>query len=140
MQDNYRWQSYDRQHKHSLKAAVRYESGVWKVQLRGGAVLLLGASDSGSGTAATLSASRSFNRDRLTVMASAAYYSTGSYDTRVYLYEGDLPGNFSLQYYYGKGIAARGLVKIKIGRRWSLSLLGVASGCPECRMQADYKF
>jgi hypothetical protein len=157
-QDNYRWQSYTGQHKHSLKAAVKLEDGPWKASLRAGAAVISEGGDSpvrgsssaggvsrgsgktSAGWAVSASASRSFAGGRLSAQLGTAYFSAPSYDTRVYLFESDLPGNFSLQYYYGKGIAARGLVKLKMGRRWVLSLLAAVSQSPECRLQADYKF
>ena len=93
-----------------------------------------------AGWAISAGASRTFVSGRLAAHLSAAYFKAEDYDTRVYLFESDLPGNFSLQYYYGKGIAARGLVKLKLGRRWVLSLLAAVSQSPECRFQADFKF
>ena len=140
VQDNYVWQSAGKERKHSLKGSVKFESGPWKASARVGAVLF--SSDKGpqSGWALSVNAARTLLRGRATVQAGAGWYEALSYDARVYLFESDLPGNFSLQYYYGKGIAARGLVKVKIGRRWSLSLLAAVSQGAEGRLQADYKF
>ena len=151
LQDNFSWQSYSGQSRHSFKAAVKMEAGPWKASLRAGAVVLAegGVSQSGraasqgntsAGWALSASASRTFAGGRFTAQLGTAYYDAPTYDTRVYLFESDLPGNFSLQYYYGKGIAARGLVKLKMGRRWSLSLLAAIAQALECRLQADYKF
>ena len=140
LQDNYVWQSADGSRRHSLKGGVKLEKEVWKASLRAGMVLFSADGTTKKGTAISASASRSFCRGRLSVTAVAAYFDAADYDARVYLYESDLPGNFSLQYYYGKGIAARGLVKVKSGRRLALSLMGVLSATAECRLQADYKF
>jgi hypothetical protein len=140
LQDNYVWQSADGSRKHSLKGGVKLEKEAWKASLRAGAVLYSAGGATKKGAAISASASRSFCRGRLSVTAGAAYFNAADYDARVYLYESDLPGNFSLQYYYGKGIAARTLVKVKSGRRLVLSLMGMLSGSSECRLQADYKF
>lgn len=151
LQDNFSWQSYSGQRRHSLKAAVKMEAGSWKASLRAGAAVLAegGASrsvgavsqgDTSAGWALAASASRTFAGGRVSAQLSAVWYDAPTYDTRVYLFESDLPGNFSLQYYYGKGIAARGLVKLKMGRRLSLSLLAAMVQTPECRVQADFKF
>lgn len=139
VQDNYSWLSHNSQHKNSLKAAVKMESGLWKASLRAGAVVIPGG-DGSSGWAISGSVSRTFASGRLAAHLGAAYFDAAAYDARVYLFENDLPGNFSLQYYYGKGIAARALVKLKLGRRWVLSFLAAVSQSPECRFQADYKF
>ena len=140
LQDNYSLQSYGRQGKHSLKAAVKAESGPWKASLRAGGSVLKADGETSAGWALSAAAARTFAGGRVSVNVGASCFSTAGYDTRVYLFESDLPGNFSLQYYYGKGIAARALVKLKMGRRWALSLLATASGTSECRLQADYKF
>ena len=140
LQDNYVWQSADGSCKHSLKGGVKWETESWKASLRTGVVIYTAGGATQSGAAISASASRSFLRGRLSVTAGAAYFDASGYDARVYIYESDLPGNFSLQYYYGKGIAARALVKVKSGRRLALSLMGVLSAAPECRLQADYKF
>ena len=134
------WQSADGSCKHSLKGGVKWETESWKASLRAGVVIYTAGDATQSGAAISASASRSFLRGRLSVTAGAAYFDASGYDARVYIYESDLPGNFSLQYYYGKGIAARTLVKVKSGRRLVLSLMGVLSESPECRLQADYKF
>ncbi|MBR5034085.1 MAG: helix-hairpin-helix domain-containing protein [Bacteroidales bacterium] len=140
LQDNYVWQSSDGSRKHSLKGGVKVEKESWKASLRAGMVIFTAGGVTESGSAISASASHSFFRSRLSVTAGVAYFDAASYDARVYIYESDLPGNFSLQYYYGKGIAARTLVKVKSGRRLHLSLMGVLSATPECRLQADYKF
>ena len=140
LQDNYVWQSADGSRKHSLKGGVKFEKEPWKATLRSGVVIFTADGTTESGAAISASASRSFFRGRLSVTAGAAYFSASSYDARVYIFESDLPGNFSLQYYYGKGIAARTLVKVKSGRRLTLSVMGVLSATVECRLQADYKF
>ena len=140
VQDNYLWQSAGKERKHSLKGSVKFESGPWKASARVGAVFFTSDKGPQSGWALSVNAARTLLRGRATVQAGAGWYEALSYDARVYLFESDLPGNFSLQYYYGKGIAARGLVKVKIGRRWSLSLLAAVSQGAEGRLQADYKF
>ena len=140
LQDNYVWQSADGSRKHSLKGGVKLAKEAWRGSLRAGIVLFSADGTTKKGAALSASASHSFFDGRLSVTAGAAYFDAADYDARVYIYESDLPGNFSLQYYYGKGIAARALVKVKPGRRLTLSLMGVLSAAPECRLQADYKF
>ena len=146
-QDYYVWQSSSGTRKHSLKAAAKGEWGRWKVSLRCGAVLLredMGAGASSGqlshGAALAALASREFGHRRHSVSASVSLYDAQDYDTRVYLFESDLPGSFSAQYYYGKGIAARCLVKFKPARRLTLTGVVAVSASPECRLQADYNF
>lgn len=139
-QDNYVWQSSDNSHKHSLKLAVKGEWGRWKGSVRSGAVLLRRDGEISEGVALSASVDREFGRMRHSAAAALSFFSTGGYDTRVYLYEKDLPGSFSSQYYYGKGIAARCMVKIKPCSKLALSCVAVLSAAPECRFQADYNF
>ena len=140
LQDNYVWQDYAGQGKHSLKGSLKLETDTWKGALRAGATILSSRSSTTAGWALSASAARSLRGGRAILDVSVACYDAPGYDTRVYLFESDLPGNFSLRYYYGKGIATRGLVKLKIGRKWHLSLLAAVADTPECRIQADYKF
>ncbi|MBQ7253917.1 MAG: hypothetical protein IJS30_04505 [Bacteroidales bacterium] len=140
VQDNYVWQSSDGSHKHSLKLAVKGEWGRWKGSVRSGAVLLCRDGEISEGLALSASVSREFGRMRHSAAASLSLFNTAGYDTRVYLYEKDLPGSFSSQYYYGKGIAARCIVKIKPCTKLALSCVAVLSAVPECRFQADYNF
>ncbi|MBO4417049.1 MAG: hypothetical protein J5801_02880 [Bacteroidales bacterium] len=139
-QDNYVWQSSDSSHKHSLKLALKGEWGRWKGSVRSGAVLLSRDGVASGGMALSASVSREFGRMRHSAAASLSFFSTAGYDTRVYLYEKDLPGSFSSQYYYGKGIVARCIVKIKPCPKLALSCVTVVSAVPECRFQADYNF
>lgn len=145
LQDNYVWQSHIRRHKHSIKGVSKWEGGRWKASVRAGAVVfrgpLAGVSASGSsGVATSVSVAREFGRRRHSVTASVSFYDAADYDSRVYLYESDLPGSFSAQYYFGKGIAARCLVKIKPCPKVVLSCVAVVSAAPEVRLQADYNF
>ena len=139
-QDNFVWQSYDSSRKHSLRGVIKWESGTWKASVKCGAVSLRRDGKLLSGRAAALQAQRSFWRERLLVSASLSFYSSPDYDTRVYLSQSDLPGSFSLQYYYGKGIAAKGLVRLKTRRKTSVTAVVAAGACPECRFQADINF
>ena len=140
MQDNYVLQSSDNSHKHSPKGTLKFESGSWKGTLCVGCVVVMRPDETLSGVAAAATLAKSFLGGRMSLTASLAYYDAGQYDARVYIYEGDLPGSFSLQYYYGKGIAARGLVRAKAGRRLTLSAVAVAAKVPEARVQADINF
>lgn len=149
LQDNYVWQSSNRSQKHSLKASAKGEWGRWQVSLRTGAVLLRsGDVLSGGvltgplqrGMALSASVRREFGRKRHSAAASVSFFDAPDYDTRVYLYESDLPGSFSARYYFGKGIAARGLVKIKPARKLTLTGIAVVSKVMEWRLQADYNF
>lgn len=140
VQDNFVWQSAGTTRKHSLKGSVKFESGPWKASARVGATVLSSEAGRQAGWAASGSVACSLLAGQASVQLGVCRYDAANYDVRVYLFESDLPGNFSLQYYYGKGIAARGLVKVKIGRRWSLSLLAAVSQGAEGRLQADYKF
>ncbi len=139
-QDNYVWQSSDSSHKHSLKLAVKGEWGRWKGSVRSGAVLLRRGGEISEGVAVSISVNREFGRLRHSAGVSLSLFNTAGYDTRVYLYEKDLPGNFSSQYYYGKGIAAKCNVKIKPCSKLALSCVAALSAVPECRFQADYNF
>lgn len=140
LQDNYVFQSYDLSHKHSLKGSFKYDESPWKGSFVAGVVLVRRPGESLSGFAAAATAARSFSRGRWSVAASFSYYTAEDYDARVYIYEGDLPGSFSLNYYYGKGIAARCLVKVKVGSHISLSGIAVAAAHFEARFQADINF
>ncbi len=140
LQDNYMFQSSDGSHKHSFKASFQLGNGPWKGSICAGWVLLARRDGPSSGLAVAAAASKSFLNDRINLTASVAYYDAARYDARVYIYEGDLPGSFSLQYYYGKGIAARCMVKAKAGRRLTLSAVAVGSSQPQVRVQADISF
>ena len=139
-QDSYVWQSSDNSNKHNLKLAVKGEWGRWKGSVRSGAVLLRRDGEISKGVALSASVSREFGRMRHSATASLSLFNTVGYDTRVYLYEKDLPGSFSSQYYYGKGIAAKCIVKIKPCSKLALSCVAALSAVPECRFQADYNF
>ncbi|MBR3743753.1 MAG: hypothetical protein IKN31_01445 [Bacteroidales bacterium] len=139
-QDSYMWQSSDNSNKHTLKLAVKGEWGRWKGSVRSGAVLLRRDGEISKGVALSASVSREFGRMRHSAAASLSLFNTVGYDTRVYLYEKDLPGSFSSQYYYGKGIAAKCIVKIKPCSKLALSCVAALSAVPECRFQADYNF
>ena len=140
LQDNYVFQSSDSSHKHSLKGTLRLEIGGWKGTLCVGGVMVRSPEETPCGIAAAATLAKSFWDGRISVTASLAYYDAEQYDARVYIYEADLPGSFSLQYYYGKGIAARCLVKARFGRRFALSAVAVAAGQPQARVQADINF
>lgn len=147
LQDYFVWQGSSGTRKHSLKAAAKGEWGHWKASLRCGAVLLkedlpAGASANplSHGVALSASAGREFGKRRHSLSASVSLFDAPDYDARVYLYESDLPGSFSAQYHYGKGIAARCLVKIKPARKLTLTGVVAVSASPECRLQADYNF
>ena len=140
VQDNFVYQTHDGSGKHSLKAALKYDSGQTRAALRLGGVLLGKGQELSKGWAASAELTRGFFQKRLTVVAGVSYYHTDNYDTRVYLYGSDLPASMTFLYYYGKGIAARGLVKLKIGRKCTVSSLAALSPGFECRIQADFNF
>lgn len=140
LKDNYVWQSADASHKHSLRASAKGEWGRWKGALRSGAVRFSAGGERIWGLAASLSAACDIARGKWNLSASASVYKATDYDARVYLYESDLPGGFSANYCYGKGIAARCMVRYKPARKLTLTGIVVLSGTPECRLQADYSF
>lgn len=48
-------------------------------------------------------------------------YSTDNYDTRIYIYERDLPGYFSVPMHYGRGIKAYATLRYRPSRKMSFS-------------------
>ena len=140
LRENYSRRSADLSRRHSLKGTARWEKGLWSCTLRAGVSLCNIDGSACSGTALSAGAARGFLRGRLSAAVSASWYNAGTYDARVYLYESDLPGNFTFNYYLGKGIAARLLVKAKMGRGVTLSGLAAYTGGFEARVQADFDF
>ena len=140
LQDYFVFQSSDLSRKHSLKAVGKLEKGRWNASLRLGGVALASGGGLSFGKAASLECSGSFSRGRLLPTAGLSFYDTDGYATRIYLYASDLPYTMNFLYYYGKGIAARGLVKFKIGKKCVLSALAAFSAGFECRLQTDFNF
>ena len=139
-QDHFVYQTFDGSRRHSLKAAAKFGGRRWKAALRTGGVILCSGQDSSQGWAASAELTGGFFQGRLTATGGLSYYHTDNYDTRVYLYGSDLPASMTFLYYYGKGIAAKGLVKLKIGRKCTVSSLVALSPEFECRLQADFIF
>lgn len=140
LRKNYAFRSADRSSRHSFKGTACWERGRWRCTVRGGVSLCDTGGGASSGAAISAGAAHSTLNGRLSTSLSAAWYCAEGYDVRVYLYESDLPGNFTFNYYLGKGIAARLLVKAKMGRGVTLSGLAAYSGSFEARVQADFDF
>lgn len=139
-QDHFVWQSCDDSFRHSLKFVAKADCGIWRASLRMGEVLLKEAGSLSSGFACGAELSADFFRRRLSATAGLSVFDTASYQTRVYIYGSDLPSSVSFLYYYGKGIAARALVKLKAWRKCTLSALAVWSQAMDIRLQADFNF
>ncbi len=140
LRENFSYRTADHSRRHSIKGTAIWEKGRWRCTLRAGLSLCGIDGERSAGTAISAAATRSFFKGRCSANLSAARYCTDGYDARVYLYESDLPGNFSFNYYLGKGIAARLLVNAKMGRGITLSGIAAYSGVFEARVQADFDF
>lgn len=65
--------------------------------------------------------------------AQAAVFRIDSWDSRIYLYQRDAPGMFSVPAMYGRGISLAGYAKMKFGRRTELHLKCAWSTYPWAR-------
>ncbi len=85
--------------------------------------------------------SERWKNDRLAVWLRACAYFIGHWDNRIYCYERDAPGNFSVPAYYGNGFVLSALSSYKW--TWKRSRLHAwlrLSTYPEARLAIDWEF
>ena len=93
-----RWRNYEAP-RTAFRADLRFAAGPWQATLRNELVKCGKA-----GWLAYLEGGR--KEGRLSLFARASIFATGSWDARVYCYERDVPGSFSVPAYSGHGISA----------------------------------
>ncbi|MCF0172793.1 MAG: hypothetical protein HUJ91_03565 [Bacteroidales bacterium] len=108
VRDNFKWQSQDGSQRHSLKGMVGVKGAWCGLSCRmSSSVVKLPERELQCGFALGLDAETKFCGGRMSVKGGVTYYNTPDYDTRVYIYEPDLPGVFLANCHYGKGLAPR---------------------------------
>ena len=94
----YRWRNYD-SNRVDVRADASWNGGVWAVKGR-----LNGVHDGGFGLLGYLEGGWKPPGGAAWIRLTA--YSTSGWSSRVYVYERDAPGNFTVPAYYGTGFAA----------------------------------
>lgn len=86
-------------------------------------------------------------RRKLSLYLRATVFSVGSWDDRIYFYERDIPGSFSVPAYYGKGytlssVAECRLGRLRVGARASVvdypAMRDTKTGKSELKLQASF--
>lgn len=83
------------------------------IQVKGGKGMQLGYD-------AAVDVDYKFWKDNLRVQVRGAYFNTGGWDTRLYMYEADLPHSFTSQLLYGTGFRGYLLMQLKVMRRFDI--------------------
>ena len=94
----YRWRNYD-SHRADVRADATWNQGLWTVKGR-----LNGVHDGGFGLLGYLEGGWRPPGGLVWIRLTA--YSTAGWQSRIYVYERDAPGNFTAPAYYGTGFAA----------------------------------
>ena len=94
----YRWRNYD-SHRADVRADATWNQGLWTVKGR-----LNGVHDGGFGLLGYLEGGWRPPGGLAWIRLTA--YSTAGWQSRIYVYERDAPGNFTAPAYYGTGFAA----------------------------------
>lgn len=130
------WNSWKKQYKLGLKGALggavsgylqlklRYEGVVWcmdKAGLCAGAEAIIGSGNS-----------------RARLVLRCAYYNCTDWNTRLYMYEYDLPSSFSSTLMYGEGLKYYALFSYKFGRNIAFYLKG--DDIPRVKMGLKMRF
>ena len=109
--------------RHSLKLQYSLQAGRWSMKaLLNGCMVDFGTVGPEWGWAAGCSARWTGLRGRLKVDGGLTYFSTDSYNARVYAYEPSLLYSFGMMSYYGRGIRALAMVSWTAWK--GLSLVG----------------
>ena len=110
-----RWRNYESS-RTALRADLRFSDGCWQGAIRNELVRFGKA-----GWLTYLEGGRKDGRLSFSVRVSAFF--TGSWDARVYCYERDVPGSFSVLAYAGHGLSAAGVAGWKFRfSRWRFRL------------------
>ena len=116
-----RWRNYEPA-RTAIRGDLRWSDGLWQGTFRNELVRC--------GKAGWLTYLEGGRKDsRLSLFGRVTFFATGSYDARVYCYERDVPGSFSVPAYAGQGIGTSFVAgwKFRLGR-WRFRLDGRA-GC-----------
>ena len=116
-----RWRNYEAP-RTAIRADIRLGTGAWQGTIRNELVRC--------GKAGWLTYLEGGRKDgSLSLFGRVTFFATGSWDARVYCYERDVPGSFSVPAYAGQGVAASCVAgwKFRLGR-WRFRLDGRA-GC-----------
>ena len=63
-----------------------------------------------------------YHYKKISLQLTAAYFHTDDYQSRVYLYEPHLEGDFSFPTYFGRGLRGALMARADVGRRLRLKL------------------
>lgn len=96
----------------------------WELMLRADAVLSgkIQTADQSRDLAFLAAAEGAWKGRVVRCHAQAAFFRIDSWDSRIYLYQRDVPGSFSVPAMYGRGISLAGYAKMKFGRNTELHL------------------
>ena len=129
-----RWKNEDVRHRAGLRTDFRYTKGEWTAILRSEE-----SWSKGLGWLGYLEGGR--KNDRLAVWLRACVYFIGHWDNRIYCYERDAPGNFSVPAYYGNGFVLSALSSYKwVWKRSRLRAWLRLSTYPEAKLAIDWEF
>lgn len=105
--------------RHELRADIKYSRGIWNASCRGHVV---NCKEFGFLVYGELGlVTRDPQRLQLSAYARATAFQAEAWDDRIYCYERDLPGAFSVPAYYGRGWALSATAALKY-RRQKLSM------------------
>ena len=129
-----RWRNEEIRHRAGLRTDFRYTKGEWTAIFR--------SEESWSrkiGWLGYLEGGR--KNDRYSVWIRACTYFIGHWDDRIYCYERDAPGNFSVPAYYGNGFVLSALSSYKwVWERSRLRAWLRLSTYPEAKLAIDWEF
>jgi hypothetical protein len=129
-----RWKNEDVRHRAGLRTDFRYTKGEWTAILRSEE-----SWSKGLGWLGYLEGGR--KNDSLAVWLRACVYFIGHWDNRIYCYERDAPGNFSVPAYYGNGFVLSALSSYKwVWKRSRLRAWLRLSTYPEAKLAIDWEF
>lgn len=129
-----RWKNEGVRHRAGLRTDFRYTKGEWTAILRSEE-----SWSKGMGWLGYLEGGR--KNDRLAVWLRACTYFIGHWDNRIYCYERDAPGNFSVPAYYGNGFVLSALSSYNwVWKRSRLRAWLRLSTYPEAKLAIDWEF